>query len=284
MRRMLVVWTILLGVVVTGCGGAGSETFSQVSDSLAVERVAEAPASAVSDAQEPSPGAERLIVRSAELQLVVKDTEATLEQITTLVGELGGYVVTSQLNQYDEGARVNMTVRVPAEELDSTLAQFRDWALEVRRQNVTGEDVTEEYSDLQAQLRHLKATEAQLLTFLEEAEDTEATLAVYSELQQVQGEIERVKGRIQYLEGAAAMSSIYVELIPDALAQPISVAGWRPQGTLRQAVEALIRTLQFLVEALIWVLVYIAPVALVVLVLPLLALVWRVRRQRRQRE
>jgi len=284
MRRMLVVWTVLLGVVVTGCGGSEPETFSQVSDSLAVERVAEAPASAVSDAQEPAPGAERLIVRSAELQLVVKDTEATLEQITTSVGELGGYVVTSQLNQYDEGARVSLTVRVPAEALDSTLAQFRDWALEVRRQNVTGEDVTEEYSDLQAQLRHLEATEARLLTFLEEAEDTEATLAVYSELQPVQGEIERVKGRIQYLEGAAAMSSIYVELIPDALAQPISVAGWRPQGTLRQAVEALIRTLQFLVEALIWVLVYIAPVALVVLVLPLLALVWIVRRLRRRRE
>jgi hypothetical protein len=62
------------------------------------------------------------------------------------------------------------------------------------------------------------------------------------------------------------------------------VAGWRPQGTLRQAVEALIRTLQFLVEALIWVLVYIAPVALLVLGLPLAALVWLVRRLRRRQE
>jgi hypothetical protein len=292
MRRMLVLWAVLVGLVVTGCGASKPETFAPISDSLAVdrdeavpvERAAGASASSVANAQEPVPGAERLIIRSADLQLVVKDTQVALDQITTLVDELGGYVVTSQLTQYDEGARVNLTVRVPAEALDSTLAQFRDWALEVCRQNVTGEDVAEEYSDLQAQLRHLEATEARLLTFLEEAEDTEATLSVYSELQRVQGEIERVKGRIQYLEGAAAMSSIYVELVPDVLAQPISVAGWRPQGTLRQAFEALIRTLQFLVEALIWVLVYIAPVALVVLVLPLAALVWLVRRLRRRQE
>jgi hypothetical protein len=168
--------------------------------------------------------------------------------------------------------------------LDATLAQLRDWALEVRSQNISGQDVTEEYSDLQAQLRHLQATETQLLTFLKEAESTEAALSVYTELQRIQGEIERVKGRIQYLEQASALSSVTVTLIPDALAQPVSVAGWRPQGTLRQAFEALVRTLQFLVEALIWVLVYLLPVALLVLGLPLGALVWLVRRRRKAGE
>ena len=95
--------------------------------------------------------------------------------------------------------RINMTVRVPAETLDATLAQ--------------------------------------LLIFLEEAEDTEAALSVYTELQRIQGEIERTKGRIQYLEQASALSSVNVTLIPDALARPVSIAGWRPQGTLRRAFE-----------------------------------------------
>ena len=125
------------------------------------------------------------------------------------------------------------------------------------------------------------------MTFLEEAEDTEdteAALSVYTELQRIQGEIERIKGRIQYLEQASALSSVTLTLIPDALARPVSVAGWRPQGTLRQAFEALIGTLQFLVEALIWVLVYLLPVALLVLGLPLGVLVWLVRRRRRGRE
>jgi hypothetical protein len=61
------------------------------------------------------------------------------------------------------------------------------------------------------------------------------------------------------------------------------VAGWRPQGTLRNAVEALIRTLQFLVEALIWGMVYILPVFLLVFGLPILVLIWLVRRRQRGR-
>jgi hypothetical protein len=154
-------------------------------------------------------------------------------------------------------------------------------ALEVRRQSVTGEDVTEEYSDLQARVRHLEATEARLLSLMEEAEDTEATLAVFSELQRVQSEIEQVKGRVQYLEQSSALSTVSIELIPDALAEPLSVAGWRPGEVFRSALRALVRTLQTLVEVLIWGMIYVLPVALLVFGLPIAILRWLVRRSRR---
>jgi cytochrome c-type biogenesis protein CcmH/NrfF len=248
-----------------------------------VERVAAVDeASFATEEFEPSL-TERLIIRNASMDLVVEDTEAAVGQINALVDELGGFTVSSQMTSFDEGVRASLTVQVPAESLEVALTQMRALAEEVRRQSVSGQDVTEEYTDLQAQLRHLEATEARLLTFLDQAEDTEATLAVYGELRQVQSEIERIKGRIQYLEQSSALSTINVELTPDALARPISVAGWRPQGTLRNAVEALIRTLQFLVEALIWGMVYILPVFLLVFGLPILVLIWLVRRRQRGR-
>jgi hypothetical protein len=296
MKYKPLLWSVMLGLLAVACQGESVEVTRVVTEKeTVVERETivmgysqvssfDADIEAALPTQvPPSPPAERLIVRNASLELVVRDTQAALDAITALVDELDGYVVSSQLTQYDEGARVSLTVRVPAESLDAALARLRDLATEVRRQTVSGEDVTQEYTDLQARLRHLEATEARLLTFLDQAEDTEATLAVYRELQQVQGEIEGLKGRRQYLEQSSATSSISVELIPDALARPISVAGWRPQGTLRDALQALVHTLQFLVEALIWVLVYVTPVVVVVFVLPLGVLVWLGRCWRRRR-
>ena len=232
---------------------------------------------------------ERLIVRSASLDLVVMDTEAALEEVNALVDELGGFIVESSVYQYQEGLQASVSFRVPVEKLDVALASIRDLATEVRHESISGRDVTEEYVDLSSRLRHLDATETRLSQFLEEAEDTEAALAVFEQLRVVEAEIEQVKGRMQYLEESAAMSSVSLSLTPDELAQPIQVGGWHPEGTLRDAVQSLIRVLQFLVDALIVIAVLVLPVLaaiavpVVILILLLRAIVRR-RRARKARE
>jgi len=231
-------------------------------------------------------GIERLIVRNARLDLVVPDTEAALDEINDLVDEVGGYVVESNVNQYQEGLRASVTLRVPAESLDAVLERIRGLATEVRGERISGQDVTEEYVDLQSRLRYLEATEARLLEFLEEAEDTEAALAVYEDLREIQADIEQVKGKMQYLEQSAAMATVVLDIIPDELAQPIQVGGWHPEGTLRNAFQSLIRMLQFLVDAAIVIVVLVIPV-LVVVAAPCVGLFYLVRaivRRRRARK
>jgi hypothetical protein len=281
MKHYLVILSVVVGLLFLGCGAAEEEA----PPAEVMRDVAEAPSAAPGERlglDQPT-ATERLILRSASLDLVVDDTEEAADRINSMVSELGGFVVTSQLVKYEDGVRADMTVRVPAEALEAFLDQLRDLAQEVRRQNVSGQDVTEEYTDLQAQLRHLEATENRLLDLMDEAEDTEATLAVFSELQRVQGEIERVKGRIQFLEQSSALSTVDISLIPDALAQPISIAGWRPQGTLRDAFRTLLRALQVVVDLFIWLVVLILPIVLVVLGPPTLVLIWLLRRRRNQR-
>ena len=68
--------------------------------------------------------------------------------------------------------------------------------------------------------------------------------------------------------------------------QPIEIGGWQPQGVLKDAVEALIRSMQFLVNALIWIAIYILPVLailFVIFVLPPLLVVraWMKRRKQK---
>ncbi|MDY6878286.1 MAG: DUF4349 domain-containing protein [Chloroflexota bacterium] len=228
---------------------------------------------------------ERLIIRNASLNLVVPDTEAALDEINGLVEDMGGYVVESSTYQYREGLRASITLRIPAESLDIALERIRGLATEVRNEHISGQDVTEEYVDLQSSLRHLEATEERLLEFLEEAEDTEAALDVYEQLRQVEAEIEHVKGRIQYLEQSAAMATISLEITPDELAQPIQVGGWHPEGTLRDALQSLIRVLQFLVDAAIVIVVLVIPV-LAAIAAPCVGLFYLVRaifRRRRAR-
>lgn len=226
---------------------------------------------------------ERLIIRNAALDLVVPNTEEAVDEISDLVDELDGYIVESNTYKYDEGLRAQLSLRVPAESLDTALEQIRDLATDVRRENISGQDVTEEYVDLQSNLRHLEATEDRLLDFLAEAEDTEAALEVYDRLQNIQAEIEQVKGRMQYLKQSAAMATITLDITPDALAQPIQVGGWHPEGTLRDAFESLIKVLQFLVDALIVIVVLVIPVLLVIAA-PIVGLFFLVRAIVRRRK
>lgn len=226
---------------------------------------------------------ERMVVQTANLDLVVPDTEKALEETQAMARELGGYVVSVEAYQYQEGRKATVTFRVPSDKLDIALERLRAMATTVRRKSVSGQDVTDQYVDLRSRLRHLEAKEKQLLEFLDRAEDTEAVLAVYEQLSRTQAEIEQVKGRMQYLENRAALATITVSLTPDVMAQPLDTGGWNLPATVRSAVEVLLNVLEFLVKAFIYIVIVVLP-TLILITLPIVGVFllvrWLVRRRR----
>ena len=272
MKRVQSIWMVvlLLAVIATGCGASRSfdEAMAPVSEGMALEDSR----SAMPEAAAPEPGAisanaamadvvDRMIIYTGELSLVVKDTDAAQTEAIALAEDAGGYVSSANSYAYDQGLRrINVTLRIPAEAFNDTMAALRDLALEVTQDSVGSEDVTQEYVDLESRLKALEVKAERLEELMDEAEDTEAVLAVYEELSQTQMQIEETKGRMQYLERRSAMATITVYLTPDELSQPIEIVGWRPQGTVKRAVEALVETAQFLVEALIWIVLLVVPV------------------------
>jgi len=239
--------------------------------------------------QAPLPSAmERMIIQRASLELVVSDTEKSMEAIKDLVRELGGYIANSNAWREGDWLRAHLTLRVPAESLEQALDQLKALAVKVQRESLSGEDVTEEYTDLNARLRNLEATEKELRALLTEVREkpnstAEDILDVHRRLTEIRGEIEQVKGRMQYLEQMTALATIDVELVPDPLAQPVVEPGWAPLRTLTEASRALVRTLKTLVDALIWLVVYLLPI-LILIAIPIVLLVllirWLVRRAR----
>ena len=236
-----------------------------------------------------SPPSDRVVIQTGSLTLVVTDPAARVIEIRRMAEAMGGFVVSSNVYKTAYGSegltadQASITVRVPAAQLDEALERIKQGAVEVRSENISGEDVTQQYTDLQSRLRHLEAAETQLLGIMANATKPPDILAVYNQLAQVQGEIEIVKGQIQYYSESAAFSALSVELIPDEAAQPIETGSWDPKGTVKNAVESLLRALQGLADLAIWIVIYLLPVALLAVGLPLLIIVLIVRGVRRRR-
>lgn len=245
-----------------------------------------APEEPLEEAAANGAGVDRIVIKNANLSIAVADPEMTMAEIVRMAEAMGGFVVGSELYKTtnaegQEFPRARITVRVPADQLNQALEQIKSGAGEVLSENISGEDVTQNYTDLKSRLRNLEQAEEQLRSIMEDATRTEDVLQVYNELTRVREQIEVIKGQIQYYEQAAALSAIAVDIQALDALQPLSIAGWEPAGVARDAVQALINALKFLVNAAIWLGLFILPV-LAILLLPILIIVYFVRRARRR--
>jgi hypothetical protein len=271
---------LLLASLIVACGGApaAEEAPAQEEAFLAGDA---APAEMEVENEAPLPGQpafERLIIRTANLSLQVEDVAATEAAITARADELGGYVVSVETSGTDDNLSTSIQFRVPAEEFDTALADTEALAERILSRSISGDDVTEEFVDLDARLRNLEATEERLLTLLSQADTVEAALAVSSSLTEVQGQIEQVRGRMQYLQQSAALSTITVRLSVEPAPPPIvDEDGWQPGVVAQQALRALVFFGQALANLAIVLLVF-TPVWLPFVLLGL----WLLRRHRRR--
>src|SRR5574341_3731 len=282
---------LLLGTTIMYIFGPSSaSTFSNVSPRLtgygggaATEAPAavEAPALPDSFAYDQSQEAgnraaqpqERLVIQNVDLAVVVKDPKARMQEISDLAKEFGGFVVSSNLYQSStalgkEVPEATIVIRVPSERLDEALARIKEGAVDIDYENRSGQDVTNQYVDLQSQLKAKEAAEKKLLEIMDQATKAEDVLAIYLQVQNVQTEIEQLKGQIKYLEESAQLSAISVRLIAEEGTQPIEVGPWKPEGAAKEAIQDLIFFFQNFVEFLIRFFLYNLP-ALILIGIPL---------------
>jgi len=218
---------------------------------------------------------ERMIVRNGDMSLVVEDVVSARDEIAQLAVRFDGYVVSSRISGEEQDMRGWISIRVPDDEFEPTLAELRELAVRVTSESTDSRDVTEEYVDLQSRLRNAEATESQYLALLEKAADVEDILRIYDSLSRVRSEIEQIKGRMQYLERTSSMSLISVNLKPVATAKPLIRAGWSALEILKAAVRGIVIFGQWLGIIVVWLVIFI-PVWGTILGI----ILWRRRRKR----
>jgi hypothetical protein len=305
MKRPLFFLMLATLVLAAACGARAAEAPAPMPLGTAAPRVAGGEALGFAPAMPEGPSAsndmakagvgeqpaptERLVIKTSDLSIVVKDVNGRVRAIQNMATMMGGFVVSANVYQITtrEGTQVpqaQIVIRVPQEKLQAALDQIKSDTVEVQNESQSGQDVTDQYVDLQSRLKAKEAAETKLLEIMDNATKTEDVLAVYTQLQQVESDIEVLKGQIKYTEQAAALSAISVNIAAEETIKPIEVGGWKPQGVARDAIQSLIYYLQDFVNFLIRFILLFLPVLITIFVplfLIFLLLRWLWRKVRR---
>lgn len=146
----------------------------------------------------------RMIVKNGDVRLTVKDTDVAIDRATQIIGDAGGYIVSSRVwyqDYYGNNLKyATITIGVPVNEFEKVLSKLRGLATKVVDETAAGDDVTDQFVDLQSQLTNLEATRARIQDFLKDARTIDEALRINQELSNIEGQIEQIKGQMNYLE------------------------------------------------------------------------------------
>ncbi|HFC36096.1 MAG TPA: DUF4349 domain-containing protein [Candidatus Moranbacteria bacterium] len=191
---------------------------------------------------------DKKIIKNGSLNLKVDKVPQATKEIGNIVRGLGGEIFSTNFSERIRGQRRgSMTVRVPVDKFSEAISKIKSVATQVVKETTTGRDVTEQYADLQAQLKNKQAEEASFVKILDRAEKIDDVLAVTRQLSRVRGEIERLQGRIKYMNSQTDMSTITVNLSEDV--GVISVSdNWRPMQTVKKSFKELVNNIQDFID------------------------------------
>jgi hypothetical protein len=207
----------------------------------------------------------RLIAMTVDVSIVVVDPQKKMDAIYQMAKNMGGYLVSMNMGQgYTPSGETtpqgSISIRVPAEKLDSALSQIKAGAVDVPIENRSGQDVTSQYVDLTSQLTNLEKAEQDLQAIMDEAKNnpgndsttkTQDVLNVYNQIVNIRGQIEQIKGQMQYIKETTSTSAISVTLIAEKTIKPVTSSGWKPLVVANDAYRSLVKFLQDFVNFLI---------------------------------
>ncbi|MBK9926161.1 MAG: DUF4349 domain-containing protein [Anaerolineales bacterium] len=224
----------------------------------------------------------RKVIKNADMRLLVKETSTAINRTTQIVSDVGGYIVSSRVWYQDYFGNnlmyATITMGVPVDEFEHSLNRLRDLSIRVLDENASGEDVTDQYVDLQSQLVNLEATRARIQEFLKDAKSVDEALRINQELANIESQIEQIKGRMNYLSDRAAFSTITVNFEPELpiltptptptiapTNTPVptaTLAPWKPGETFGDAKKSVTVAYRGIFDFLIWLVVVILPIVL----------------------
>ncbi|CAM2961672.1 coiled-coil protein [Legionella steigerwaltii] len=206
-----------------------------------------------------------MIIRNADISLQVDNINSAMEKIAQLAENSGGYVVSSNLTQDNNIAgntTANISIRVPAKGLNNALSALKSLATQVVQESITGEDITQQFVDLQSQLSNLQTAKEQLSKIMASATKTSDVLSVFKQLNEIQGQIDVLQGQIKYYKESVAYSLINISLNMNPIIQTEQQKQWKITETFIDSYHALVDQLRNFTYGLIEFFVYFLPLLL----------------------
>jgi hypothetical protein len=232
------------GVVSKGL--AVSEEMAVANDMIGLPPIA--PPSAGQTAAE----VDQKIIKTGNLSLVVDNVSQTASKLSEIATSKQGFLQYSSVNKRDDGTHYgNVTLRVPTKNFEAAMAEIKALANLVENESLGGQDVTEQYTDLEARLKSAQAQEATYLKILDRAQSVEDVLNVERELGNIRMQIESLQGQLKYLGNQTDYSTITVNLSEEPTII-VAESKFRPITSLKEAAHALVEIGKAAVTTAIW--------------------------------
>jgi hypothetical protein len=241
----------------------------------------------VDKAEVAAEAADRRIIRNADITIEVPSTTDAQHRVTSIAEAHGGFVVTSEAKQRESNdpahrtLDIKLVVRVPSNQFGSAFDEIRKLAGNTPAEQVTSQDVTEDFIDLEARIKTQKALEVQFLEIMRQAHKIEDALEVQRQIAEVRTEIEKLEGRKRFLENRSSLSTINVNIQTPKPVITVTQTGF--SHSLREAVSDSITLASDMVLFAARFVIMMAPVCLFVLLPMALAARYLVRRAKRMR-
>lgn len=252
---------LMAGLVLAGCGAAARER-----DAIGARYLSEEPAAPSAEAKrsadvDSSAGAAagetaaalpsaRMVIKTASLSVRVKDVAGANARAIQLAEAGGGYVQSS--SQWEEGGvRADLTIRVPPEGFLPLIGSLERLG-QVEAKSISGEDVTEEFYDLDARLENLTEVRSRLFELLDRATKVSDAIEVEQELERVGSEVNRIRGRMKYLQNMTGLATVNLSLYTDEKPAAVPFVNWAMIANgFVVAARWLVRALFFILQALV---------------------------------
>ena len=223
---------VMVTVVFTGCGATEAMKDNYVGGYVEEAPMEEAPMAAapmedawaedyesgISSASGSAPAAVegQKIITTLNLYAQTENMDPLLEQINGKIAQLGGYMEAQEIyngSSYDNYRYRNayLTIRIPADQLDSFVIMVQENA-NVVRQSTSTENVTLTYVGIQSRITALETEQERLLELLAQAQNMEDLLLIESRLTEVQAELENYTSQMRVLDNKINYSTIYLDL------------------------------------------------------------------------
>lgn len=238
-------------------------------------------------ASETAEAADRKIIRNAEITIEVPSTTDAQHQVTSIAETHGGFIVTSEAKQRESNdptqrtLDIKLVVRVPSNQFGRAFDEIKKLAGNTPSENVTSQDVTEDFIDLEARIKTQKALEVQFLEIMRQANKISDALEVQRQIAEVRTDIEKLEGRKRFLENRSSLSTINVNIQTPKPVIAVTESGFRQ--SLREAVSDSISLASDLVLFFARFLIMMVPVTLFVLLPGALMIRYLWRRTKRIR-
>jgi len=154
---------------------------------------------------------EQKIIKTGDIRFETNDLEETYSKMTTAVKKYNA-IVQNDTEGKDYGSVFRkIIVRVPSKNFDLFLSDISKGVAYFDNKEISSQDVTEEYIDIDARLKAKKVLESRYLELLKKANKVTEMLEIEKQLSAIREEIEAKEGQLRYMQSQISMSTITIE-------------------------------------------------------------------------